>query len=37
MLHRMETKRRKQSGERGEKLCEMLKVKFLPNALDFSS
>ena len=28
MLRRMETERRKQSGERSEKLCEMLKVKF---------
>lgn len=28
MLRRAETKRRKQSVGRGEKLCEMLKVKF---------
>lgn len=28
MLRREETKRRKQSGENGGKLCEMLKVKF---------
>lgn len=28
MLRRTETKRRKQSGERVWKLCEMLKVKF---------
>ena len=28
MLRRTETKRRKQSGERGVELCEMLKVKF---------
>ena len=28
MLRQTETKRRKQSGERSEKLCEMLKVKF---------
>ena len=28
MLRPGETKRRKQSGERNEKLCEVLKVKF---------
>ena len=28
MLRREETKRRKRSGERGRKLCEVLKVKF---------